>query len=138
MIQQKTFQLATFYGATAVALGAFGAHGLKDILTEQQLISFKTGVLYQFLHSFLLLFVWHLKTQDSGRFLKVITGTIGIGILFFSGSIYLLVSGFFAQGGQPLWLVLMTPTGGLLLLSAWVQLFIYSFLKKGTHDRTSY
>ena len=126
---QKQF-LATgfFFGMTAVILGAFGAHTLKEILTPEMLSSFETGVRYQMYHAFLLLAVGILPSvSDKTR--KAVYWLTTIGIVFFSVSIYLLstakISGIdFRSIG---WI---TPVGGLLLIVAWFLLFIDVIRKK--------
>lgn len=109
----------------AIVLGAFGAHKLKALLPEASLTSFETGVRYQMYHVFLLLFLgmFHQVSETYKRRVYII---ILIGVLFFSGSIYLLstssVTGidFSAIG-------IITPIGGILLIIGWA-LLLRSFI----------
>lgn len=109
---------ASFFMFTAVALGAFGAHGLKAVLSHSELEVFKTGVFYQFVHALgifiviILSQVYHLpKLMRSFYFFTA-------GILFFSGSLYLLATQ--AVLGVSLgFLGPVTPLGGLFFMLAW-------------------
>lgn len=113
-------------GALAVLLGAFGAHALKKIATEQQLSSFETGVKYQMYHAVLLLFMGsNLSFQQTLE--NQAAQLIIVGIILFSFSIYALV-GFSIKNKKMRFLGPITPIGGLCLLGGWILLFI-SFLK---------
>ena len=112
----------------AIILGAFGAHALKNALTADHLNAFETGVKYQMYHALFLLFIGFSKSI-SEKAKKTIFYLTSIGILFFSGSIYLLSTiditqiNFKAIG-------IITPIGGLLLIVAWFCLFIDFYKKK--------
>lgn len=123
---QRTIIWAAILGATAIALGALGAHTLKNHLTAAQLISFETGVRYQIYHALALLFVglWlHLKPS---RLLLFARNFIILGTLFFSVSIYLLnlqnvlLADFSFLGP-------ITPIGGLLLIVGWILIALDAF-----------
>jgi len=121
----KTFLItASILGAVAVALGAFGAHGLKEKVNEYTLGIFETAVKYQFYHVFALLAVGILfQTFNSTWMLwsgrMFITGTI-----FFSGSLYLLTF-FLANGNENMkWLGAITPIGGLCFIAGWLCMAI--------------
>ena len=102
-------------GGLAFIIGAFGAHALKDILTESQLASFETGIRYQMYHSLLLLF---LSTQGQLKS-KLLLNLLVIGVLLFSFSIYLLNLRSFLGAEWFGFLGPITPIGGLLLILAW-------------------
>ncbi|WP_313806338.1 DUF423 domain-containing protein [Flavobacterium sp.] len=127
-MEKKIIATAAFLGVIAIILGAFGAHGLKEILSESQLASFETGVKYQMYHVLFLLFVGTTTflNEKSKRIIFWLTLT---GILFFSGSIYLL-STTSATGMNVKFLGPVTPIGGLLLIMAWAVLFIKILGKK--------
>ncbi|RON18979.1 hypothetical protein BK660_19050 [Pseudomonas brassicacearum] len=108
--------LAAFFGFTGVALGAFAAHGLKNRLTPEYLAIFHTGVTYQLVHTLALLGVALLATQISGRLITWAGASFAIGILLFSGSLYLLT----LTGVSKLGIV--TPFGGLAFLIGWMCL----------------
>jgi len=108
----------------AVIFGAFGAHYLKTIFTPDLLNSFDTGVRYQFYHAFALLFVGFYAQSQHDKLLKLIVLCFLIGVVLFSGSIYLLC--FFKSadviglGG----LGILTPLGGICMISGWLLLLI--------------
>ncbi|MBK5303189.1 MULTISPECIES: DUF423 domain-containing protein [Gammaproteobacteria] len=108
--------LAAFFGFTGVALGAFAAHGLKSRLSAEYLAIFHTGVTYQLVHTLALLGVALLATQMPGRLITWAGASFAIGILLFSGSLYLLtITGISKLG-------IVTPFGGLAFLVGWVCL----------------
>lgn len=118
--------MGTFYGATAVILGAFGAHAFKKILPAEKLISFEAGVKYQMYHALLLVALGLFLNFQSGVE-KGAGWALIIGTLLFSFSIYFLS---FAEhwGVNLKWLGPITPLGGLSLIIGWFLLFFY-FLK---------
>ena len=105
----------------AVILGAFGAHALKNLLIPERLATFETGVRYQFYHALALVFigVWQ---QTAGATLRTALGRAGIlfsiGILLFSGSIYVLATREL-HGFSGVWLGALTPVGGLFFIAGW-------------------
>jgi len=108
--------LAAFFGFTGVALGAFAAHGLKNRLTPEYLAIFHTGVTYQLVHTLALLGIALLATQIPGRLVTWAGASFVVGILLFSGSLYLLT----LTGVSKLGIV--TPFGGLAFLVGWLCL----------------
>ena len=126
-MDKKIFSAAGFFGMTAIILGAFGAHALKKVLTVDQLVTFETGVKYQMYHALFLLFLG-LNNHLSFKTKKTILVLTILGIIFFSGSIYLLATDSLNDFNFKI-IGFITPIGGLLLIMAWVILTIY-FLKK--------
>lgn len=115
---------ACIAGGTAVILGAFGAHGLKGKLTPDALASFDTGVRYQLFHA-LALFAAAWLAERSGGGLPLAAGVLwSIGIVLFSGSIYLLATRALLGIEGWRWLGPFTPLGGLCLISGWVVLLL--------------
>ena len=121
----KTFLItAAIIGALSVALGAFGAHGLKDKLNEYTLGIFETAVRYQFYHMFALLTVGLLfQSYNNGWMLW--SGRLFIaGMILFCGSLYLLTY-FIANNNESMkWLGAVTPFGGLCFIAGWVCIAI--------------
>lgn len=113
---------ATILGLLSIILGAFGAHALKEVLTAEQLVSFETGVRYQMYHALFLLFVGTTSFLSAKQKKNVFWLTL-IGILFFSGSIYLLATQSLS-GISFKFLGPITPIGGLFLIIAWIVLFL--------------
>ncbi|VVQ36514.1 hypothetical protein PS943_04812 [Pseudomonas fluorescens] len=105
--------LAAFFGFTGVALGAFAAHGLKSRLTSEYLAIFHTGVTYQLVHTLALLGIALLATQIPGRLITWAGASFVVGILLFSGSLYLLTMTGVSKLG------IITPFGGLAFLVGW-------------------
>ena len=104
----RTFlMLAAFFGFTGVALGAFAAHGLKGRLTEQYLAIFHTGVTYQLVHTLALFGVALLATHLPGRLVTWAGVCFAVGIVLFSGSLYVLTMTGISKLG------IITPFGGL-------------------------
>ncbi|WP_201603860.1 DUF423 domain-containing protein [Psychrobacter immobilis] len=111
--------IAAINMAIAVALGAFGAHGLKNIVSAQQLEWWHTATLYLFVHALGLLLVGLLirlryATQTTAWLLQ-------IGIMIFAGSLYAMTL------GAPLWFGAITPIGGVLMIAGWLWLAVSSF-----------
>ncbi|WP_130899346.1 DUF423 domain-containing protein [Pseudomonas sp. Sample_11] len=108
--------LAAFFGFTGVALGAFAAHGLKNRLTPEYLTIFQTGVTYQLVHTLALFGVALLATQIQGRLITWAGLSFTVGMVLFSGSLYLLTMTGISKLG------IITPFGGLAFLIGWVCL----------------
>ncbi|MHC5130514.1 DUF423 domain-containing protein [Pseudomonas glycinis] len=108
--------LAAFFGFTGVALGAFAAHGLKNRLTPEYLTIFHTGITYQLVHTLALFGVALLATQIQGRLITWAGLSFTVGIVLFSGSLYLLTMTGISKLG------IITPFGGLAFLIGWVCL----------------
>jgi uncharacterized membrane protein YgdD (TMEM256/DUF423 family) len=127
-MERKIIATAAFLGAVAIILGAFGAHALKAKLSIEHLNTFETGVKYQMYHALLLLFVGT-SSGISQKARKGIFYLVLIGVMFFSGSIYLLATDeLIAFNAKSIGFI--TPIGGLLLIVAWFWLFIDFMNKK--------
>ncbi|MCT8334320.1 DUF423 domain-containing protein [Leptospira sp. 85282-16] len=116
-------------GFLAVAIGAFGAHGLKKIITPDLMVIFETGNRYHFYHTFVSLFAFLLlqhsieseSTNKSKTYLKIANWSFLLGILIFSFSLYALaITGIKILGA-------ITPIGGVSFLIGWICLGIGSF-----------
>ena len=127
-MERKIILTAAFFGILSIILGAFGAHALKEILSPEQLNSFETGVRYQMYHAFFLFFVASRK-ELSLKVVNVIYNLVLAGVLFFSGSIYLLTTKNVTNIDFKI-IGFVTPIGGLLLIFAWLVLFATFFKKK--------
>jgi uncharacterized membrane protein YgdD (TMEM256/DUF423 family) len=109
--------LSGISGGLSVILGAFGAHALKDKLTPEMLAVFKTGVEYQFYHSIALALVGLsliVQGAEEGQFLLWAALCFGIGVVFFSGSLYMLALTKKKIFGP------ITPLGGLFFILGWL------------------
>ena len=115
---RQIIQLAAVFGALSVAIGAFGAHSLKEVLEESgRADTFQTAVSYQFFHSLLLLAVGiTFVAKPHWKKLKWAALFIVIGILFFSGSLYALSLTGYSRFGA------VAPFGGLSLILGWMTI----------------
>ena len=100
-------------GATAVLLGAFGAHALKDVLDTVHRELWHTAVQYHFWHALALTAV---ALCNEGKARRVAMLTFGVGIVMFSGSLYALAL------GAPRWVGIVTPFGGVAFIAGWIAL----------------
>jgi uncharacterized membrane protein YgdD (TMEM256/DUF423 family) len=114
---ERTFILiSALAGFIGVALGAFGAHGLRGRLTPEMLAVFETGVRYQLVHAVALLAVAGLLDRLGGRLIIAAGWLFLAGMVLFSGSLYLLaLTGITVLGA-------ITPLGGLAFLAGWACL----------------
>lgn len=126
-MNKKIIKTALIFGVLAIIFGAFGAHALKKVLNPEQLTSFETGVRYQMYHAFFLLFLG-LTTIVEEEKKKVIYYLVLTGVLFFSGSIYLLSTKEITSVDISS-IGFITPIGGLLLIVAWLLLLKRCFDK---------
>jgi len=120
---------AALIGALSVALGAFAAHGLKQVVTAEALAIFETGVRYQFYHTFALFAVAILYEKFPGSLLQWAGNCFQIGILLFSGSLYLLTALKATETVGSRNIGLITPFGGLFFIAGWMLMLI-AFIKK--------
>jgi uncharacterized membrane protein YgdD (TMEM256/DUF423 family) len=112
----SAFRFAAIVGLLGVALGAFGAHGLKEVLARREHAAewWEKAVFYHFIHAVVLLVLALLQP-----FPRAASCWFTAGILAFSGSLYLLA----LTGAH--WLVFLTPLGGFCLLGGWLCLVFY-------------
>lgn len=126
----KTFLIwAALLGALAVILGAFGAHKLKELVPPETVGTFQTGVTYQFYHVFALLAVGILYAHVPGPQLVWAGRLFLIGILLFSGSLYVLTLLKATETVGLRGIGAITPIGGLAFIGGWVMLLL-GILKK--------
>ena len=116
MNARNTLLAAGMSGALAVGLGAFGAHGLEQLLEESgRTDTFETAVKYHFYHSLLLLVFGFFRLQYPKMFhLTTAIHAVLAGIIIFSGSLYILCLTNIS------WLGAITPVGGVLLIASWL------------------
>lgn len=118
-MEQIFFRIACALGGLAVGLGAFGAHGLKERLSPDLLAIYETGVRYHFYHTLALLAVSvAIPALWQSKWTPYACGAWTLGIVIFSGSLYLLA----VTGVR--WLGAITPIGGVALIVGWALLFI--------------
>lgn len=121
MNSQSVLKIASIFGFLAVAIGAFGAHGLEDLLEENNRVAtFETAVRYHFYHTLVLVFVSILMNKSKTKYLAYSVYLFSLGILVFSGSLYVLSLTNITILGA------VTPLGGLCFLGGWSSLFLAS------------
>lgn len=122
---------AALFGGLAVALGAFGAHGLERITADEKILhSFQTGVQYQLYHALALLALAILFENFSSRRMIWAANCFIAGILLFSGSLYILAF-LKIQGSNAVRFVgPVTPVGGLFFIAGWLFLLLAAVQKK--------
>lgn len=111
-------------GCLAVLGGAFGAHALKEVLTSEQLISFKTGVNYQIVHAIVLLLLFLIMDKYKSKQFSIASNLIFWGVILFSGSIYLLTLKNLIGLEVLKFAGPITPIGGSLIIFGWLFIII--------------
>lgn len=128
-MNKRIILTAAFFGALAVALGAFGAHGLKNLIDPSSLAIWQKGVEYQFYHTFALLYL-----STFARYKNKLIGLAFMfftaGIILFSGSLYLLALKDVYTGSIAQFIGPVTPIGGLCFIIGWVCLFLAALKDK--------
>jgi uncharacterized membrane protein YgdD (TMEM256/DUF423 family) len=123
--------ISALSGLLSVTLGAFGAHGLKKVVSTDMLAAYQTGVQYQFIHSLvllalaILLLMPAIKPEVANK-LRWSANLMIVGILLFSGSLYIMTL-MSVTGGFPAWLGPITPIGGLAFIMGWIFLMVAAF-----------
>jgi len=125
--------ISAISGLLSVALGAFGAHGLKKVVSPSMLTVYQTGVQYQFIHTLALLalalFILSPKSDEMNKLMNQIKWSANlmlVGIVLFSGSLYTMTF-MSVSGGFPAWLGPITPIGGLTFIMAWFLIAYAAF-----------
>jgi len=128
-MHKKYIAIGAVLAAIAVALGAFGAHGLKKIVSAETVQIFQTGVQYQMYHALALILTGFLYEKFSRRLVKTGGILFLIGIILFSGSLYLLTAGKAAENAVFDKVGIITPVGGLAFIGGWLLLFVAAIKK---------
>ena len=125
-VAKRLFSLGSASAGIGVALGAFGAHGLKSMISAETLSVFETAVRYQMYHALgMIVTAWastHWGIERRG--FKAAGWCFVLGTILFSGSLYIL-----CLTGER-WLGAITPAGGVLFIAGWFLLF-FSTLERG-------
>ena len=125
-MENKYFKVGVIFALTSVILGAFGAHLLKDLLSVDELSSFKTGVRYQMFHA-LGIIILSLNQDKFTKKLNRVLQIMSFGVVLFSFSIYVLSLQNILNISLS-FLGVITPIGGLFLITSWI--FIFFIVKK--------
>ena len=108
------FAIASLYFALAIAIGAFGAHGLENVVSVKLLETYNTGVEYHFYNTLGLMFLAIIINFNNSKKIVIASWLVIIGMTIFSFSLYFLV-----LLDKPI-LGAVTPIGGVLLIIAWI------------------
>lgn len=123
-MQKKFLKTAGVLGALSVILGAFGAHALKQLISDKNLQTFETGVRYQFYHVIALFITGILYKDFTNNYLQWAGRLFCFGILLFSGSLYLLSLIELTDMTGLKWVGAITPLGGVCFITAWLLLAV--------------
>ena len=123
---------AASLAALAVILGAFGAHGLKQVLPVESLSTFETGVRYHFYHSFALLATGIIYERFRNKWTRFAGYGFIAGIILFSGSLYMLTLLKATQTVGISQIGIITPFGGLFFIAGWISLVVAISTKNQT------
>lgn len=127
-MNRRILLTGAFLGLTSVILGAFGAHGLKKMISVEAVQTFEVGVRYQMYHALFLLFVGLSQLENAQK--RNVFWLILLGTICFSGSIYALSTNELYSFFDFRKIALITPLGGCLLILGWTLTLNYFFRKK--------
>ena len=130
MYPRKMLTIIGLTGMLAVIIGAFGAHGLKPRISAEQLTVFHTGVSYHFNHVMAMAFAFLLYVHYQNNWSKIAFWSFLIGIILFSGSLYLLSTRELIGLHNYKWLGPMTPIGGVCFIFGWISILISGIKSK--------
>lgn len=128
-MNKRIILTAAFFGTLAVVLGAFGAHSLKKIVTPESLTIWQKGVEYQFYHTFALLYL-STFARYKHKLIALASVLFTLGIILFSGSLYILA---LKDTYHPTFSTILgpiTPIGGLCFILGWICLFFAALRDK--------
>lgn len=128
-MDRNRIAMGCILSGVAVVAGAFGAHALKGLLDEKYSHTYQTAVTYHFYHALALIFSGMLAPVASPSLLKIAYRFFLVGLLLFSGSLYLLTLLMAFMNIRYGWLGAITPFGGLSFILGWVMLALA--VKKG-------
>jgi uncharacterized membrane protein YgdD (TMEM256/DUF423 family) len=137
-MQKRFIVFSGFSGAIAVALGALGAHFLKSklesgLVTETNLQTFETAVRYQVYHTFAILFIALFIDRFKDKLFQKAGYCFMIGIVLFSGSLYLFATAGLLGLTEVKWLGPITPIGGLFFITGWILLGFAGLKQKNSN-----
>lgn len=128
-MNKRIILTASFFGALAVVLGAFGAHGLKNLIDTSSIATWQKGVEYQFYHTLALLYL-STFARYRNKLVNIAYFCFTGGIVLFSGSLYLLATRSVTQLSFVNFIGPITPIGGLLFILGWLMLFFAALKDK--------
>lgn len=127
-MKRKILLAGIVFALLSVLAGAFGSHALKKIIQVENLIAYETAVRYQFFHALAILFTALFMNESNCKFTRLAAVLFISGIIFFSGSLYLITYFKSQYTSIPLSIAFATPMGGIMFASGWIVLAV-SILK---------
>jgi len=121
-MHKKFLQIASILTAITIAMGAFGAHKLKSMVSDVAVNTFETGVRYQLYHAIGLLIIGILYKEYPNKFVRAAGWFFIAGIILFSGSLYILTYKAAVISNGFNWAGPITPLGGLCFMAGWISL----------------
>ena len=121
-LQKQMFQTGAVLAGLSVAIGAFGAHQLKDSISDASLDTFQTAVRYQFYHGLAILTLGGMLRRLNEKTAKLTFNFFLFGVIIFCGSLYILSTRELTLGDSLKWLGGLAPLGGLLFISGWAMI----------------
>ena len=134
-MSRKFLLIGAILGALSVALGAFAAHSLKKFVPAETVSTFETGVRYQFYHTFAIIIIGLLGLRNQSALLKWAGNCFIIGIILFSGSLYLLTALKATETVGLGGIGIITPIGGLFFIAGWLLMFFGILKHRNTSER---
>lgn len=132
-MHKKYLAAGAFTAGLAVALGAFGAHGLQKLTSDEKILhGFQTGVQYQFYHALALLLLGIMRAHMPVKSLRGPATFFIAGIILFSGSLYLLTWLKLQESGAVKFVGPLTPLGGVCFIAGWLLLLVAVLSKKNS------
>jgi len=130
-MHKNFFIIAAFFAGLAVVLGAFGAHGLERITSDEKILhGFQTGVQYQMYHALALLAIASMYEKFQDKWIKWAGNCFITGVILFSGSLYTLTFLKIQESSAVKFVGPLTPLGGIFFISGWLFLLIAVIKKK--------
>ena len=129
-------RIALLFALLSVVLGAFGAHALKELLSEYQLSIFETGVRYQFYHALAVMAAFALKGHIAAKQVQLSSIFFTVGILLFSGSLYILACSDLIGLQNKSLVGPLTPLGGICFIIAWAILLWGTYRTSSTGQKS--
>lgn len=122
--------IAALLGALSVAMGAFGAHGIRGAVSPDVFDIYETAIKYQFYHTFALLAVGILFSSYPGKLMSTAGLFFIVGIVLFCGSLYLITALMASGKTISAAIGVITPVGGLFFIGGWILLLLALLSKK--------
>jgi uncharacterized membrane protein YgdD (TMEM256/DUF423 family) len=124
-MERRLVLIGAILGGLGVAAGAFGAHGLKKIVSPEDLAIFETGVRYHLVHALSTIVAAWACGRFPGRAASLAGWLFVVGVAIFSGTLYAMTL------GAPRWLGAVTPVGGTALIGGWIALAVAAWRGRG-------